>query len=158
MKRGASLLLAVAVLALGLSPAWAGRAKRTERTYVVNYYGPGSAGVSVMGNELYTVCPIDVEHPSELCVAAPVQPGERYVSVKFEDLAGQAVTGYLSQDINGDPYKSFGHFCGESEKPAKLPFPNVAYVQLWYGQGTCDDGTPSVVTAGKITLTFSNLP
>lgn len=156
MRRTLVALLCIALWTNLAAVPTSARPKKTTRVVEIEYVASG--GFKVLDTELGTLCPINFYRPQEVCIAAPVEPGERYVSVNITDLSGQKVAGELSQDINGDPFKQFGEFCGESRRPAKLPFPHVAYVQLWYYQGTCSDGTPSVMTAGTITFTFSNLP
>lgn len=78
------------------------------------------------------------------------QPGERFVSFSVSDDAGQPVTGHIH--IRRDGQLDHIDFCNET-RPIKLGA--ATRVEVGVHLGTCSNGTPSVVTQGTITATFS---
>lgn len=89
----------------------------------------------------------------------PTQPGMTYIKIEVQDASGQKVGGFISQqDADGDTFgDGFGNFCGAHPEPIPLELAS-APVDLSMTAGTCTDGSPSVVTSGKVIATFSNMP
>lgn len=82
------------------------------------------------------------------------QPGERFVSFSIIDDTGQAVRGHIHMDMDNDGKLDHAKdFCGETPKPLRVREGRRIEVGVLLGQ--CPDGSPSIVTEGTITATFS---
>ncbi len=150
------LLLALLMLALA-SPAVA-RRHHHERTEKATYVLP-SIGVSARDQE--ALCHPVVGLGCENWAIDPLT--EDFVEVEIVDALGRPVHATLEEDIDGDGGLATGeteilhHFCGATKKPIRLARETVAVaVSLW--ADPCRNGTPSVVTKGEITITFSSRP
>jgi hypothetical protein len=133
------------------------KVKRIERVVEITYNGP-NAGVSTPA-ATGGVCQLSTDEPGA-CIETPTSTKDRYVKITVTDASGQAVAGSISQgDTDGDGVSNiYGQFCGETPAALPLAAPGVPLRVTAYA-GTCADGsTPSVMTTGTITLTFSNLP
>ena len=82
------------------------------------------------------------------------RPVERFVSFSVSDDAGQSVFLHVHVDANGDGKKEHLDFCDRTPKPIRLGATKKIEVAVFLG--TCNDGTPSVVTQGTVTATFSS--
>lgn len=131
--------------------------KRVEEVVELEYTG-GDIGVTAPATRAST-CFVDPAMPFA-CKSIP-SPGSEFTYVKIEvaDATGQNAAGFLAQqDADGDGFNDpYGEFCGAHEAPIPLEVPG-APVGLSITMGLCDNGTPSIVTSGTITATFSNLP
>ncbi|MDQ3878434.1 MAG: hypothetical protein M3290_08830 [Actinomycetota bacterium] len=155
----------VSILALGLvagalvMPAQAKKPKLVTRTVTVTYKGPGLGVATPKASG--GICPLDTNaDPSSQpqCIEIPTGANDKYIQVSIADAAGQKVGGYISQgDTDGDGISDlYGDFCGAHESAIPLAAPGVP-VRISFYDGTCADGTtPSVITAGTITVKFSN--
>ena len=83
----------------------------------------------------------------------PVEKGEWYIKVEIKDDSGQMVAGKIAQGTAA----TFGPFCGAHKEPVKIVESTPIY-GIYAFSGTCEDGTPSVMTTGTVKVTFSNLP
>lgn len=81
------------------------------------------------------------------------EAGERFVSVSVSDEADQPVYGHIHLKPEADGKTKDVDFCNETTKPIRLGAAKKIDVAIFLG--TCSDGTPSVVTEGTITATFS---
>ncbi|MDP9067923.1 MAG: hypothetical protein M3N53_06205 [Actinomycetota bacterium] len=79
------------------------------------------------------------------------QPGERFVSISVSDDAGQPVSGHVH--IRREGKLDHVDFCNETQTPIELGA--AKKVEIGVHLGTCSDATPSLVTQGTITATFS---
>lgn len=79
--------------------------------------------------------------------------GERFVSFSISDNTDQPVLGHIHIKPNRDGETKHIDFCNETLKPIRLGATKKIDVAVF--MGTCPDGTPSVVTHGTITATFS---
>lgn len=82
--------------------------------------------------------------------------GERFVTIAIKDDLGGAVAAYIAIDRNDNDRVEAaeeGQFCQETEKPL-LVKPGQS-IWVWPVLGTCEDGTPAIVSRGEITATFS---
>ena len=121
--------------------------KRTQRVVVMTYDRP-SAGV--IGPEPVMIgSPVGAPGGQQI----PVMPNERYIKIEVTDTSGQKVAGRIAQVS----YSTFGPFCGAHTKPVKLR-DTSPILGIYAFNGTCQDGTPSVMTTGKIRITLSNVP
>lgn len=161
MKRAIAVALSLGLLAGAMvAPADAAKKKKkrkkpvkVERVVEVAYDKPG-IGVALAGdNGGY-----GLSFPS--AAAVPAMPTEKYVSVEITDESGQNVAISLSAgDIDGDGFAdTFASFCGATEEPIELPEPGMAIADMYAHNGTCADNSPSIMTAGVVKLTFSNMP
>lgn len=131
---------------------------RVERTVEITYNGPniGVSSPAATGG----LCQLDTTSPGD-CVETPTSAEDMYVKIEIQDASGQSVAGSISQgDTDGDGVSDiYGQFCGSTgDTPLALTAPG-APLRVTVYSGTCADGsTPSVMTTGKIIITFSNLP
>lgn len=79
--------------------------------------------------------------------------GERFVSFAISDNSDQPVLGHIHIKPNRGGETKHIDFCNETPKPIRLGATKKIDVAVF--TGTCPDGTPSVVTQGTITATFS---
>jgi hypothetical protein len=80
--------------------------------------------------------------------------GERFVSLAIEDAAGQPVRGHVHIDQDNDgKLDDQLDFCGSTAKPIALE--RGARIEVGTIVGLCDDSSPSIVTEGTITATFT---
>jgi hypothetical protein len=82
--------------------------------------------------------------------------GDRFVSFSIVDEAGQASRGHIHMDANGDGKLEHLDFCTKTPKPLRVG--QAQKIEVAVLLGTCadeTDPTPSVVTQGTITATFS---
>ncbi len=79
--------------------------------------------------------------------------GEKSVSVEIADAAGVGPVAdvHIDHDGDGEP-EVHKWICGATEKPLKVRAGSEVIVRPYSGQ--CEDGSPSLVTEGEITLTF----
>ena len=81
-------------------------------------------------------------------------PGERAVALEIVDSSGYTVRGHVHIDVDGDgEFDRQADFCGSTTKPIAVRTGSVVEVGTVFG--TCEDGSPSIVTEGKITATFT---
>ena len=79
---------------------------------------------------------------------------ERAVSLSVEDASGGAVRAHVHIDQDGDgKLDKQLDFCGSTTDPIAVK--PGAVIEVGTIVGTCDDTTPSIVTEGTITATFS---
>jgi hypothetical protein len=84
------------------------------------------------------------------------EAGDRFVSFTIADEAGQPSRGHIHMDANGDGKLEHLDFCTETPKPLRVG--HAKKIEVAVLLGTCADEadpTPSVVTQGTITATFS---
>ncbi len=82
------------------------------------------------------------------------QRGERSVTLSVEDQTGGAVMAHVHVDRDGDgELDEQVDFCGETSKPIAVS--KVSVVEVGAIFGMCDDSSPSIVTEGTITATFT---
>lgn len=160
MKRAMAVALALGLLGGALvGPAEAGkRKKKIERVVEVAYSAPGIGVSTPDGVPSGGLCPF-ADPSTQECIEIPLQLGEKYIKVEMTDATGQPVAGFIGQgDTDGDGINNlYGDFCGAHEKPLAMESAS-APVRISFYNGTCSDGTPSMVTTGTIKVTFSNLP
>jgi hypothetical protein len=126
---------------------------KVERVVELTYDSPG-VGVALMGDS--GGYPIGFPSSADM----PTSAEERYVTVEIVDGSGQKVSASLSQsDQDGDGFvDDLGEsFCGATEEPIEFE-PGTTIVGVYAHNGTCADGTPSIMTTGTVKLTFSNMP
>jgi hypothetical protein len=165
MKRSITLLLVLGLIVgslVGTAEAKKKKKKvkapvRVERKVEINYSGPniGVSSPAATGG----VCQLSTDEPGA-CIETPTGAEDLYVKIVVTDASGQKVAGSISQgDTDGDGVSNiYGQFCGETPAALPLAAPGVPLRVTAYS-GTCADGsTPSVMTTGIITVTFSNLP
>ncbi|HJR46104.1 MAG TPA: hypothetical protein VJ927_10925 [Actinomycetota bacterium] len=159
MKKALAIALSFGLLAgamIGNAEAAKKKKKKVvkvERVVELAYDSPG-VGVAVQGGA--TGYPIGFPSSQDM----PTSGEERYVKVEIVDASGQKVNGSLAQsDQDGDMFvDDLGEpFCGATEEPIEFE-PGTTVVGVYAHNGTCADGTPSIMTTGTVTLTFSNLP
>ena len=79
---------------------------------------------------------------------------EKFVTLAVEDTAGGAVMAHVHIDRDGDgEVDEQVDFCGETSKPIAVSKGSVVEVGAIFGM--CDESTPSIVTEGTITATFT---
>lgn len=161
MKRLISVALMVGLVAASMVvPAEAKKKKkkaaRVERVVEVPYTGGGLgvASPAASGGFCRFSDPAALE-----CDEIPTTVTDRYVKIELKDASGLKQAGFISQgDVDGDGIGDlFGDFCGAHTEPVELLSPG-ANLRVSFYNGTCMDGTPSVVTTGVIVATFSNMP
>lgn len=130
---------------------------KVERVVEVAYGAPGLGVSGPDGTASGGICPF-ADPTTQQCIEIPMELGEKFVTVEMVDTTGQKVAGYISQgDLDGDGIGDlYGDFCGAHEEPVKL-LSEGAPVRVSFYNGACGDGTPSIVTAGTIKVTFSNM-
>ena len=160
MKRALTFLIVGTLVAGSLgAPASAGKRKKkpkrvehvVELTYNGGHLGANtpvvSGGACVNGQDAFA------------CLVTPTTTLDKYVKVEVQDSSGQKAGGFLSQnDADGDGLKDgYGNFCGAGSESVPIETPGAVLEVSLYA-GVCADGSPSVVTSGKVVLTFSNQP
>lgn len=166
MKRAIAVALTVGLLAGAfVGPAEAGKKKkkkkkpkRVEEVIEIEYTG-GNLGIA---SPAFTggACFVNPDFPFSCKDAIPTKPNMKFIKVEVADSTGQKAGGFLSQqDNDGDGVNDgYGEFCGGHEEPVQLELPSSP-VRISLFAGVCSDGSsPSIVTTGTITATFSNLP
>jgi hypothetical protein len=79
---------------------------------------------------------------------------EKFVTLAVEDAAGGPVLAHAHIDRNGDgDLDQQVDFCGETSEPIAVTKGSVVEVGAIFGM--CDESTPSIVTEGTITATFT---
>lgn len=82
------------------------------------------------------------------------QPGEQFVSFSVSDDTGQPVYGHIHlDDAGGKRIDREIDFCNETQKPIRVD--STRRIEVAVFLGTCPNATPSVVTQGTITATFT---
>jgi len=133
-------------------PAEAGKKKRKDRKYELNYtepaVGTAGAGVCLQG--------------SSCLFYGPPGRGEKYVGVEIEDDLGVPVYASVIQDTNEDG--SFlvtddltVHICGATEEPIEIEPGKAVSVWVWRTPGASPP-CPATASSGTATATFSNRP
>ena len=80
--------------------------------------------------------------------------GERNVTLEIADASGQPVRGHVHIDLDADgKLDRQVDFCGATSKPISVR--SGAVVEVGTLVGLCEDNSPSIVTEGTITATFS---
>ena len=80
--------------------------------------------------------------------------GERAVSLEIVDSSGMTARGHVHIDLDGDgKLDRQVDFCGSTTKPISVRGGSVIEVGTIFG--VCEDGSPSIVTEGEITATFT---
>ena len=163
MRRAITILVSVGLLAGALAlPADAAKKKKpkikvpqkVERVVEIAYAEPG-IGATVLGRG--GGYPVGFPNSQEI----PIMAEERYMKIEVIDESGHAVAGYISQgDVNGNGLNDdlYGDFCGAHAQPLELAAPGSPIVGVYAFNGTCPDGTPSIMTSGTIKITLSNMP
>ena len=153
MKKSLVVLLVVGLAAsLAAVPAQAKKAKRIERVVEINYDRPG-IGVAPAGG-----------YPTgfpEAATEIPTGANDKYIKIEIDDASGGSVWGFISQgdlDGNGVNDDGYANFCGSHEESQPVMAPGTPILGIYAYAGACDDGTPSTMTTGTITITFSNMP
>ena len=163
MRRTMILTLIFVVVAALAAPAMAqkdGKKGKKKPRFIemvveVDYSGPHAGVMTPVRSAGWCGNGTDV---SPCLYVVPPFPTAKYLKVEVEDQSGLSAGGWLSQgDTNGDGfYDSFGHFCGAHSEPVEI---GSGTIEIALMEGICRDSSgPSVVTSGKIKLTFSNLP
>ena len=132
--------------------------KRVEDVVEIQYTG-GNLGIA---SPAFTggVCFTNPDLPFSCKEAIPTKPNMKFIKVEVADATGQNAGGFISQqDNDGDGISDgYGEFCGAHEEPVQLELPSSP-VGISLYPGVCSNGSsPSFVTSGTITVTFSNLP
>ncbi|HWL65571.1 MAG TPA: hypothetical protein VNP73_06310, partial [Actinomycetota bacterium] len=84
------------------------------------------------------------------CVRFKPRSGERFVSVEIEDGLGQPVYFWI-----GQREEDLQEYCGTMDKPLRIQ-PRLE-ITVFLIEGTCRGTyTPSVVSRGTVTATFTN--
>jgi hypothetical protein len=80
--------------------------------------------------------------------------GEKLVTLAVEDQAGGPVLAHVHVDRDGDgELDDEVDFCGKTSEPIAVSKATVVEVGALFGM--CDESTPSIVTEGTITATFT---
>jgi hypothetical protein len=158
--------IAVGLLAGAMAvPAEAGKKKKkkapaqpvkVERVVEYAYQGPGIGFSTPVAAAGYCY-----PEPTSCAVFAP-EPGEKFIKIEVVDASGTTIAGSINQgDLDGDGIGDlYGEFCGAHAEPIELlnaeaTFELSMYSGACYGTAT---PSPSVMTQGTVTITFSNLP
>lgn len=151
MKKVILTIGAVVLITAGTSPAGAARTREMKLPYVGPAYGV-SVSTPLPSSTLGGYCDPGVSQPpSNGCVRFPIKKGDRYVSLRIDDLSTLPVLGVVV-DAHG---RVLGLFCGATEGPLGVP-PDVNHIDVWAVAGNCPSvAQPSVPTTGTITATFS---
>ncbi|MDQ3941074.1 MAG: hypothetical protein M3238_06980 [Actinomycetota bacterium] len=152
MKSKISLFMAATLIVGALAPAGSATAARSRRVSV-RYLGAG-AGLALPGYDTPSFCPIDLFNPGNVCIAVPLSPKDRFVQVSFKDVTGQKVSAYL-MEATDTGFVGYDEFCGAMKRPVRLSG-HGSMLQIFYSEGVCDDGAPSVATTGEIVFTFTS--
>ena len=80
---------------------------------------------------------------------------ERRVSIAIQDAFGETVRGHVHINYNngGKTLDDQVDFCGTTTEPIKVEPGST--IEVGTLMGFCDDNTPSIVTEGTVTATFS---
>ena len=138
-----TVFLTAALLAAVLAPsASAGRQSReVTESYTM------AAGAFVGHGEAHWTLGADYQRFES-------KSGERAVAFVIEDASGAPVRGHVHIDNNGDgELDDQLDFCGSTAKPIAID--PGAIVEVGTIMGLCDETSPSIVTEGTITATFS---
>lgn len=165
MRRAIAVALALGLLVgafVGTAEAAKKKKKkktvRVEEVLEIEYQG-GNLGIASPAATT-GACFVDPTLPFSCKEAIPTKPGMKYIKVEVADATGQNAGGFISQqDADGDGLNDgYGQFCGAHAEPVPLELESAA-VGISLYPGVCSDASsPSIVTAGTITVTFSNLP
>ena len=147
----ASLMLAALSPAFGDETRTKKRQRRVERTEEAAYTAPAPAVHGPGGSFFAGAC----HHEERVgCVAFPIESNrDRFVSIEVVDQSGLPVHAVV---LHPETRETVAEFCGKTAKPIFLPA--ISEVDVWLLAGACPAAAPSVVTAGRVTATFSNLP
>lgn len=146
---GVAVMISVGAAA---TPAGAARdAREMSLPYVGPAYG-ASISTPVPSSTVAGYCDPGIpQPPSKGCVRFPIKRGDRFVSLRVDDVTTLPVLG-IAVDSHG---RVLGLFCGATEVPLQLP-PDAAHVDVWAVAGNCPSvAQPSVPTTGTITATFT---
>ncbi len=150
--RARALLLAVLIAVLSAAvPAGAARSRRAMLRYELTDAGASFGAPGHPGFGAY-----DRSGAYEF----PLRRGETAVSVMVLDDTERSVAGVVVQWTTDSQMggASFGHavtyekFCGRTDAP--VPVAPDLTVQVLLQKGACEDGTPSLPTAGEIVVDF----
>lgn len=168
MRKAISVALALGLLVgafVGTAEAGKKKKKKPAPAPVVKVeevielaYSGGDLGVMTPAAS-QTACFVDPSMPFACKSVTPVTEGMKYIKIEVADSSGQKVGGFISQqDADGDGLgDGYGKFCGAHAESIPLEVES-GKVDIAMAIGSCDDGTPSIVTTGTIKVTFSNLP
>lgn len=163
MRRTLILVLVMGLILGSFASAEAGKKKkkkkpkapvRVERVVEVSYDHPG---IGIAG-------PVSGGYPvnfPEGSSEVPTAAEELYMKIEVTDQSGQAVAGFISQgDLDGNGINDDGYasFCGAHEEFVPVEAPGTPIIGIYAYNGTCPDGTPSIMTTGTIKVTLSNMP
>jgi hypothetical protein len=160
MKRFLILCMILGLVVGSVATAEAGKKKkapapvRVERVveYAYNGPGPGISSPVATGGYCYP-------EPTA-CASFPLQPGETYIKIEAVDQSGMKVGGTITQgtDDDGDGFGDlYGEWCGAHTDA--VPLRTTAPIEISMYAGTCyNSQEPSVITTGKLIITFSNMP
>ena len=146
-----TVLATALVLGAFVAPAAEAR-KRKKRTVTAEYQAPAIGAFTVIGGGGFSSCGGSANIG---CVEFPTTKKDKTVQVTITDSSGQKVGGFLSQgDTNGDGVgDGFGTFCGGH--PGPVPITPGVPLEVSFYAGTCEDGSPSTPTTGKVKAVFA---
>ena len=140
--------------ALGAPSAEAGKKKkRYKRTATAQYQAPAIGASTPVVSGGFSGCDGETNIG---CVSFATSKKDKFIKVAITDASGQNVGGFISQgDKDGDGIgDGFGTFCGRHTTPVAID-PGVP-VKVSFYAGVCEDGSPSIVTSGKVKAVFTN--
>lgn len=146
------MLVAVVALAMavGVSPAEAGKTKKkkVERTVDATYVG--ATGVRGVQDSPCAGEPLG-------CVRFPIEPGEKFVSIAVTDASGDDVWASVYVYGYSDGTDVHEHVCGKSDSPFRIG-PGVEEIVVVVTQTTGGATNPCAgpATQGTVTAVFSN--
>jgi hypothetical protein len=102
------------------------------------------------------------DSPVFVCKAFTAMPAKfKYLKIEVIDASGQNAGGFIAHDgidEDGDGFgDAYGNFCGAHPQPIALTHPGLG-VGLSLTPGSCEDGSPSIITQGTVKATFSTHP
>jgi hypothetical protein len=151
MRHRIGASVALAALIVLAAPTHAAQPRKSQVPYKMEdvnhaYGAPGGGGATWSEDDAYVF---------------KLRKGERFISVNIVDDSEEPIAGVIQQfiwDYNNGGAK-VGHsgtyipFCGRTDKPVKV-LPGIQ-VEIFLRKGTCEDGTPSLPTNGKILAEIS---
>ena len=133
--------IATALIAVSMAAPAAARAESRE---VTQEYTMANGAFVGHGEAHWTL-------GAEYAVFRP-ERGERQVSITADDAVGEAVRVHVHVYRHGKLDAQLD-FCGSTDEPIKIQ--PGSFIEVGTIMGVCDNNTPSIVTEGMITATFS---
>ena len=157
MKRILVLVLALGLVLGAVASAEAGKKKKkpAKPRVVTDEYTIPTPGAQPLAGGCYGA----VEGGGS-CFEVPTTPKEKYIKVTFEDASGQNVAGFIGQgDLDGNGLNDDGYapFCGGHPTAQGIAAPGSP-ILIYASGGACADGSPAVMTTGKVTIQLSSRP